>query len=82
MNKREIEEFFDDVIRAERLERSLMVAAIERDAASFSETRKQFQDLLCSLSNRARAEVGLPSIREERRAAVQARKEGANGENV
>ncbi len=86
MNKAELEKFCDDVIRAERLERSLMVAAVEHNSAAFSKTRKQFQDLLCSLSNRARAEVGLPSLRDERRALIAttpapiggAREEGRN----
>ena len=74
MSERELEEFFNDVIRAERLERDLMCAAVERNDAAFSETRKQFQNLLCSLSNRARGEVGLPSLRDERRALVAQRR--------
>jgi hypothetical protein len=61
-------EFLNDVIRAERIERDILCAVVDRDAKEFTAQRKEFMNLICSLSNRARAELGLPSIREESRA--------------
>ena len=67
MNARELEQFFDDVIRAEQLEGARMDAALIRDERASVDNLKLLQNLLVSLSNRARKELGLPSVREELR---------------
>lgn len=73
MNARELEEFYDDVIQAERLEGARMDAALRRDERATVDNLKLLQNLLVSLSNRARKEIGMVSVREEAQARTEAR---------
>jgi hypothetical protein len=66
MTQSELTSFLQDVIKAEEIERARMVAALERDPRASVDAIKALQNILCSLSDRARKELGMPSLRKQR----------------